>query len=41
MPQVDAEATSVVLSATELTLLLRGIDLGSVRQRKRYRHQTA
>ena len=41
MPQVDAEATSVVLSATELTLLLRGIDLKSVRQRKRYRRQCA
>jgi transposase len=41
MPQVDAEATGVVLSATELTLLLRGIDLASVRQRKRYRHPTA
>jgi transposase len=37
VPQVNAEATSVVLSATELTLLLRGIDLKSVRQRKRYR----
>lgn len=37
MPQVDAGARSVVLSATELTLLLRGIDLRSVRHRKRYR----
>jgi transposase len=37
MPAVDAHARSVTLSATELTLLLRGIDLGSVKQRKRYR----
>ena len=39
LPQVDADATSVAISATELTLLLRGIDLASVRQRKRYRRQ--
>lgn len=37
MPKADAQARSVALSATELTLLLRGIDLTSVRQRKRYR----
>jgi transposase len=37
IPQVDPQARSVTLSATELTLLLRGIDLSSVRQRKRYR----
>jgi len=37
MPRVDAPSRSVTLSATELTLLLRGIDLSSVRQRKRYR----
>lgn len=36
LPPLDANARSVVLSATELTLLLRGIDLASVRQRKRY-----
>jgi transposase len=36
MPKVDAQARSVTLSATELTLLLRGIDLDSVKQRKRY-----
>jgi transposase len=36
-PRVDAQSPSVTLSATELTLLLRGIDLTSVRQRKRYR----
>jgi transposase len=37
MPEVDARSPSVTLTATELMLLLRGIDLGSVRQRKRYR----
>ena len=37
MPAVDAHARSVALSATELTLLLQGIDLGIVKQRKRYR----
>lgn len=37
MPAVDAHTQSVTLSATELMLLLRGIDLGSVKQRKRYR----
>lgn len=37
MPRVDANSASVTISATELTLLLRGIDLRSVRQRKRYR----
>jgi transposase len=41
LPRVDAQARSVSLSATELTLLLRGIDLGSVRQRKRYRRPVA
>lgn len=40
MPAVDAHARSVTLSATELTLLLRGIDLGSVKQRKRF-HRSA
>jgi transposase len=33
LPRVDAQARSVTLTATELTLLLGG----SVRQRKRYR----
>ena len=37
LPTVEPHAQSVTLSATELTLLLRGIDLRSVRQRKRYR----
>ena len=37
IPRGDANSASVTLSVTELTLLLRGIDLTSVRQRKRYR----
>lgn len=37
MPNVDADATSVVLSPTELSLILGGVDLRSARQRKRYR----
>lgn len=41
MPAVQADARSVTLTATELTLLLRGIDLESVRQRKRYRRDGA
>jgi transposase len=41
MPRVDTNSPSVTLSVTELTLLLRGIDLKSVRQRKRYRRQCA
>ncbi len=41
MPKVNAQAKSVTLSATELTLLLRGIDLSSVRQRKRYHRPRA
>lgn len=35
--KVAPGARSVTLSATELTLLLRGIDFAGVRQRKRYR----
>jgi len=38
LPVVDENTQGVVLSATDLTLLLRGIDLGSVRRRRRYRH---
>ena len=34
MPHVDTRTHSVAMSATELTLLLRGIDLASVRQRE-------
>jgi transposase len=41
MPRVEATSPSVALSATELTLLLRGIDFTSVRQRKRYRLKSA
>jgi transposase len=41
LPEVAADMRSITLSATELTLLLRGIDLGSVRQRKRYRRDVA
>jgi len=41
MPNVDENSPSATLSATELTLLLRGIDLKSVRRRKRYRHERA
>ena len=37
LPAVAADATSVSLTPTELTLILSGIDLTSVRQRKRYR----
>jgi transposase len=36
LPLVEGDEQSVSLSGTELTLLLRGIDLTSVRQRKRY-----
>lgn len=37
MPSVAADATSIVLTPTELSLILGGIDLRSVRQRPRYR----
>jgi transposase len=37
LPAVPPEATSVALSGTQLTLILGGVDLASVRQRKRYR----
>lgn len=40
LPKAEEKAKSVTLSATELTLLLRGIDLSSVRQRKRYRRDS-
>ena len=41
LPSMDAEATSVELSATQLALILGGIDLASVRQRKRYQKRRA
>ena len=37
LPRVDDEANHIVLSAADLSLLLGGIDLASVRRRKRYR----
>jgi transposase len=37
LPAVDPSATSIALSDTQLVMMLRGIDLASVRQRKRYR----
>lgn len=37
MPTVDAEGSCVRLTAMQLSLILGGIDLASVRQRKRYR----
>ncbi len=41
LPAIAASARSVTLTTTELTLLLRGIDLTSVRQRKRYQRAVA
>jgi transposase len=37
VPKVAADATSVVLTPTELALILGGIELSSLRRRKRYR----
>lgn len=37
LPRVDNEASHVVVSVADLGLLLGGIDLASVRRRKRYR----
>ena len=37
-PTVDEDTQHVVLSPTQLGLLLGGIELASVRRRKRYRH---
>jgi len=37
LPVVSADATSVGLSATQLALILGGIDLASARARKRFR----
>ena len=37
LPRVDPGTRSVVLTPTELGLILGGIELASVRQRKRYR----
>jgi hypothetical protein len=37
LPSISRQAKCVALTDTQLALLLRGIDLASVRQRKRYR----
>lgn len=37
LPVIAPDATSLALSGAQLTLILSGIDLSSVRQRKRYR----
>jgi len=36
LPQVEEETVSVILSTTELAMLLGGIDLKRARQRNRY-----
>lgn len=36
MPQLDDSAREAILSATDLSLILRGIDLTSVKRRRRY-----
>lgn len=41
LPSISADAKSVAITTTQLTLLLRGIDLKSVRQRKRYSREVA
>ena len=40
-PRPSADAKSVQLTAEELSLLLSGVDLASVRQRKRYQRAGA
>ena len=37
LPAVTGDTQSVTLSDTQLAMILRGVDLSSVRQRKRYR----
>jgi len=37
LPSVNAESSCVTLTGMQLALILGGIDLASVRQRKRYR----
>lgn len=37
IPAAPAQAMAIEMTATQLALILSGIDLGSVRQRKRYR----
>jgi transposase len=41
LPTAPAQAVSVEMTATQLSLILSGIDLGSARQRKRYRRPTS
>jgi transposase len=38
LPTARHDAVSIEMTATQLALILSGIDLGSARQRKRYRH---
>jgi transposase len=40
LPANSAEAVAIEMTATQLSLILSGIDLGSARQRKRYRRPT-
>jgi transposase len=40
LPAVPRHAVSIEMSATQLALILSGIDLGSARQRKRYQRPT-
>ncbi len=40
IPTTATEAVSIEMTATQLSLILSGIDLSSARQRKRYRRPT-
>jgi transposase len=40
IPATATDAVSVEMTATQLSLILAGIDLGSARQRKRYQRPT-
>jgi transposase len=40
IPAAPAQAVAIEMTATELSLILSGIDLASARQRKRYRRPT-
>jgi transposase len=41
IPKTSTEAVSIEMTATQLSLILSGIDLNSARQRKRYRRTAA